>query len=295
MYKNDDEVPIVNLDPFGTPKPNQSALSAAGSQMQVDYTAMMLNRVGSITRMISVSSYLVLSAVLQCAPLSLALQVLLRSTSTGAGTHTGSSNSIPASPAAVSASASPASSVVLVTKKYRHLDEALSSICATLTVMSHYTLAEDLANASAGASTGVSAPPGSAATSAVSISTDTPSRHATTTKSAAAATVPSGSLNMHRYVELSAQNILSRLPGKALWSLLSYDPEQSALSQALIASLRESAQLEVKSGVIEVLKRRLSSFLIMKYDEQVAFSGLLQRAVCLLCVVVLASPTGDAQ
>jgi hypothetical protein len=95
---------------------------------------------------------------------------------------------------------------------------------------------------------------------------------------------------MRKYTEIAAQNILARLPGKALWSLLSADPEQSALSPALLRSLEENAICENKGGVIEVLQRRLGSFLSMKFDEQVALTALLQRTVCLLSVLVLACP-----
>ena len=98
---------------------------------------------------------------------------------------------------------------------------------------------------------------------------------------------------MQKHIELSAQTRLSRLPGKALWSLLSCDPEQSALSPALLSDLRDHAVKDIKGGVLDVLGRRLSSFLSMKFDEQIALSALLQRTVCLLSVVVLACPVEE--
>ena len=242
--------------PSTTDKSN-STTPVATAQQQVDYTAVMMGRVGSITRLISVSSYLSLCAVLQSAPLSLALQVLL-SLPDGPNPHTGGRTTPLSTQKRVS-----------TPLEHRTLDEALSSVCASLSVVAHLSLAEDL-SPDCGARGGLS----------------TPSRP----QQQAEKEVPVGSLNMRRYVELSAQGILGRLPGKALWSLLSSDPERSALSPALLTALEENARQESRSGAIEVLSRRLGSFLTLKYDEQVALTSMLQRTVCLLSVVVLACP-----
>jgi hypothetical protein len=246
---------------------------------QVNHTATMLARVGSITRLISVSSYLVLCSVLQSAPLSLALHVLLASADTA----------VPSPVKAVSAGNS-------AQVKYRNVDDALTSICTPLSVVAHNTLADDLANTIAtGAASAGSPMKHAPSPSRPQDTANTPSRRASTGSAPAVTSGQSGPVSMQKHVELSAQTILSRLPGKALWSLLSLDAEHSALSPALISDLRDHALRDVKGGALEVLGRRLASFLSMKFDEQVALSGLLQRTVCLLCVVVLACPGSNTE
>lgn len=266
---------------------------------QVNYTAMLLARVGSITRLISVSSYLVMCSVLQSAPLSLALEVLLGlgqgqeldsqhgapasstpSTSTAvlltieegrlSGTplrsvfQSAPNSTAPQAPAMPMTPATPLSCAEL-----RSLDDMLSSIHNSLILVAHNSLADDLN-------------PGSSVAKSKPTTSQTPGK---------AAPGPSTALDMQGYKEFASRNILSRLPGKAMWSLLSSDPATSPLSPALLQSLQACASQHSGSsssgGVIEVLQRRLNNFLSMKFDEQVALSALLQRTVCLLSVVVL--------
>lgn len=255
---------------------------------QVNYTSMLLARVGSITRLISVSSYLVMCSVLQSAPLSLALEVLLGLPSPhGAGAMTVTATVTPskqaaasphrlstpqpshATPVGIASSATPSAPVTPTDSERRSLDETLSAIYSSLILVVNNTLADDL-NPGGGVGKSSSA------------------AHTPAKPTAAGALDSSVSLDMHTYTEFAARNILSRLPGKALWSLLSSDPTLSALSPALMASLQACADQQSSNGVIEVLQRRLGSFLSMKFDEQVALGALLQRTVCLLSVVVLA-------
>jgi hypothetical protein len=290
-------VPVINKALFGTPPPASGISSPSpGSAVsfyagtgsaagQVNYTAVMLARVGSITRLISVSSYLALCSVLQSAPLSLALQVALN-LPTGPSDGAGSLSKSASSSAPPSPLTGAASTLVADASTYRSLDDALTSICSALSVVANNTLAEDLAP--------TAAPTASGPTGAASSAPNTPARRASTGVPTSS-TAKAGTLDMQKYTEIAAQNILARLPGKALWSLLSADPEQSALSPALLKSLQENALCENKGGVIEVLQRRLNSFLSMKFDEQVALTALLQRTVCLLSVLVLACPLPETR
>lgn len=260
----------------GSPEPSaapSAATTALSPQGQVNYTSMLLGRVGSITKLISVSSYLVMGSVLQSAPLSLALEVLLGLPSLSAQTVAAAEAGIafqPNSPKSPSTRSSSAPSSPLPTEATKSLDDALSSICNSLALVAYHTLADDLS-------------PGQPAAAP-----QTPNGKVSPTPSGAYENA-GVTLDLHRYTEHASCNILGRLPGKALWSLLSNDPDSSALSPALLASLRTSAGLGVQGGVMEVLTKRLTGFLTMKFDEQVALSALLQRVVCLLSVVVLAS------
>lgn len=258
----------------GSPEPSAGPGIQSGAlspQGQLNYTSMLLGRVGSITKLISVSSYLVMGSVLQSAPLSLALEVLLGLPSLTASIVPESSGiafrpSSPKTPPSAPPSAPPSPVPSETTKS---LDDALTSICNSLALVAYHTLADDLS-------------PGQPAASL-----QTPGK---------ISPVPSGAyenagitLDLHRYTEYASCSILGRLPGKALWSLLSNDPGSSALSPALLLSLQTSAGVGAHGGVMEVLTKRLTGFLTMKFDEQVALSSLLQRVVCLLSVVVLAS------
>ena len=186
----------------------------------------------------------------------------------------------------------------------RTLDETLTLICNSLSVVAYQTLQEDLA---ASSSNGMS----SGTKTATTISASTPSTVTQTRSRRASTTTGTGQqwnaasieLDMQRYIELAARNILSRLPGATLWSILSNinndntsDPSSSgsALSGELMATLQSSVCAEGRSGVMDVLSKRLGAFLTMKFDEQLALSALVQRSVCLLCVVVLASSASDS-
>ena len=254
-----------------TPPPGQQP------QVQVNYTTMLLGRVGSITKMISVSSYLVMGSVLQSAPLSLALEVLLGLPSLSSiqvpleVSDVSDSVPSPLSPMSPSASSSSPSSPKPA-EATKSLDDALSSICNALALVAYHSLADDLN-------------PGQTSRAL------TPVKPSSSTNSGSGKSDSAMTLDLHRYTENASCQILSRLPGKALWSLLSRDtdPDSSALSPALLVSLEAAAGRGGHAGAMEVLSKRLESFLSLKFDEQVALSLLLQRAVCLLSVVVLAS------
>lgn len=257
-------------EPSAGPALTAAALSPLG---QVNYTSILLGRVGSITKVISVSSYLVIGSVLQSAPLSLALEVLLGLPSLSAPTVAASGSGVdfqPVSPKSPSSGPSSAPPSPLPMEGTKSLDEALSSICNSLALVAYHTLADDL-------SPGQPAAPLQTPNGKLSAAPTGAYENAGVT------------LDLHRYTEHAACSILGRLPGKALWSLLSNDPDSSALSPALLASLQNSAGQGVRGGVMEVLTKRLTGFLTMKFDEQVALSALLQRVVCLLSVVVLAT------
>ena len=274
-------------EPKGSSKSHNSSASTIGvsatpppgqqPQVQVNYTTMLLGRVGSITKMISVSSYLVMGSVLQSSPLSLALEVLLGLPSLSSipvalgVSDVGDSVPSHLSPTSPSASSSSPSSPKPA-EATKSLDDALSSICNALALVAYHSLADDLN-------------PGQTSRAL------TPVKPNSSTNSGSGKSDNAMALDLHRYTENASCQILSRLPGKALWSLLSRDtdPDSSALSPALLVSLEAAAGRGGHTGVMEVLSKRLESFLSLKFDEQVALSLLLQRAVCLLSVVVLAS------
>jgi hypothetical protein len=231
-----------------------------------------------------------------------------------APTSTSSSSSSSSGGPADHAAPAPASSSSPAKQPTRRtLDESLAYVCSSLAAVAFQSLDQDIAGSTL--LPGVPAP--SPAPAAAAAASPTPSSGVRGGARTAAAGTRAGiddipTLDLNQYIEVAAGQILSRVPPQTLTSILmleqqeregeahpASDEDNTTASMdifplELVQILQQTSAEKNKNGVLDALVRRLTGFLSLKYDDQIALSSLLQRTMVLLCVVVLPAPHRSA-